>query len=103
MRRRHVNYFGRALFRRPRDRDSFPVNRSGNDGRPGEAKGSTSLVKSRIFDPRDLTPIYEGHRADHHCLLRSSSDDDLVWMTARASVITQISCDCLAQVGVATA
>src|SRR5439155_2883612 len=29
--------------------------------------------------------------------------DDLVWMTARASKIAQIGCDCFAQVGVATA
>src|SRR6266550_3236314 len=103
MGRRHVNYFWRALFRRSSDRDSFSVNGSGNDGRAGEAKGSASLVKSRIFDPCHLTPVYESHRADHHCLLRSSGDDDLVWMTARTSVIAQISCECLAKVGVATA
>src|SRR6266478_7362867 len=103
MGRRHVNYFWRAFFRRPRDHDSFPVNRSGNDGRAGEAKGSASLIKSRIFDPCHLTPIYQGHRADHHCLLRSGGDDDLIWITARTSVIAQISCECLAQVGVASA
>src|SRR5438045_4933078 len=91
------------MFRRPRDCDSFPVNRSWNDGCPGEAKGAASLVESRILDPRYLTPIYEGHCTDHHCLLRSSRDDDLVGMTARTSVITQITCERFAQVGVATA
>src|SRR6266567_127062 len=103
MGRSYVNYFWRALFRRPRDCDSFPVNRSGYDNRPGKAKRSAGLVKSRIFDPRDLTPIHQGHCADHHCLLRSSGDDDLVWMTACASVIAQISCQRLAQLGIATA
>src|SRR4030095_556524 len=103
MRRSYIDDFRRALFRWSRDRDSFPVNRSWNDGRAREAQGSAGLVKSRILDPRNLTPIYEGHRADHHCLLGSSGDDDLVWMTARTSVITQIRCECLAQIGVATA
>jgi len=55
---------------------------------PGEPKHAASLVKSRIFDPCNLTPIYQGHRADHHCLLRPSRDDDLLWMTTCASVIT---------------
>ena len=103
MRRSNVNYFGRVLFRRSRDRDSFTVNRSWHDGRPGKAKGSASLIKSRILDPCNLAPIYEGHCANHHCLLRPSGDDDLLWMTSRASVIAQIRCECLAQVWVATA
>src|SRR5439155_11106630 len=68
MGRRHVNYFGRGLFRRPRDHDSFPVNGSRNYSCPGKAKSSASLVKYGIFDPRHLTPIYEGHGADHHRL-----------------------------------
>src|SRR4029077_11544237 len=68
-----------------------------------EAKGSASLVKSRIFDPRNLSAIHEGHRTDHHCLLRASGNDDLVWLTTCASAITQISCERFAQVGIATA
>src|SRR6266568_4011416 len=92
MGRSHVDDFWRALFRRAPDRDSFPVNRPWNDGRPGEPKHAASLVKSRIFDPCNLTPIYQGHRADHHCLLRPSRDDDLLWMTTCTSVIAQISC-----------
>src|SRR5262245_28715113 len=103
MGRGHVNYFGRALFRWSRDRDSFPVNRSWNNSRPGKAQGSAGLVKSRLLDPSHFTPIYERHHADHHCLLGSSGDDDLVWITARTSMITQIRCECLAQIGVATA
>src|SRR5438876_1926423 len=103
VRRSHVNDFGRALFRGARDRDSFPVNWARNDGCPGETKGTASLIESRIFDPRNLSPIYESHRADHHCLLRSGGNDDLVRMTTRTSVITQISCERLAQVRVATA
>src|SRR6266478_6953784 len=102
MGRSHVDYFGRALFRRPRDCDSFPVNRSWYDSRPGKAERSTSLVKSRIFNPRNLATIYQRHRADHHGLLCSSGNNDLVWMTTRTSVITQISCQCFAEVGVAT-
>ena len=103
MRGRYVNDFGRRLLRRPRDHDPFLVNRSRNHGRPGETKNSASLIKSRIFDPRDFTTIYQGHRADHHRLLRSGGDDDLVRMTARTSVIAQVGCDRLAQLGVATA
>src|SRR5439155_17154822 len=101
MGRSYVNYFWRALFRRPRDCDSLPVNRSGYDNRPCKAERSASLVKSRVFDPSNLPSIYERHRANHHCLLRSGRDDDLVWMTAGTSVITQVSRECLAQVGVA--
>src|SRR5438067_8320706 len=59
MGRGHVNYFRRALFQRPLDCDSFPVNRSWHDDRPGEAEGSTSLVKSWILDPGYLTAIYQ--------------------------------------------
>src|SRR5262249_35927211 len=103
MGRSYVDDFRRALFRWSRDRDSFSVNRSWNDCRPREPKGSASLIKSRILDPCHLTLIYEGHHADHHRLLRSGGDDDLVWMTACTSVITQIRCECLAQVGIATA
>jgi hypothetical protein len=103
MRRSYVNYFWRALFRRPRDCDSFLVNRSWHDIRPGKAERSASLVKSRVLNPRNLAAIYQCHRANHHCLLRSSGDDDLIWIAARASVITQISCQRLAQLGIATA
>src|SRR5439155_26617190 len=41
------------------------------------------------------------HRADHHRLLRSSGDNNLVGVTARASVIAQIGCDRFAKVWVA--
>src|SRR5437899_8266116 len=92
MGRSHVNYFGRALFRRPPNRDSFPVNRPRHDNRSSKTKGSASLVKSRILYPCNLTPIYEGHCTDHHCLLCSSGADSLVWMTMHTPVITQISC-----------
>ena len=37
---------GERCFDGSRDRDPFPVNRSWNDGCPGETKGSASLVKS---------------------------------------------------------
>src|SRR5947199_260249 len=38
MGRSHVNYFRRALFRRPHNCDSFQVKRSEADRRPGEIK-----------------------------------------------------------------
>src|SRR5437762_2316840 len=101
--RSYVNYFWRALFRRPRDCDSFSVNRSWHDNRPGKAERSASLVKSWVLNPSNLAAIYQRHRADHHCLLRSSGDDDLIWIAARASVVAQISCQRLAQLGIATA
>src|SRR5439155_3274353 len=103
MRGRDVYDFRRALFRRPRNRDAFPVNRPWYNGRASEAKSSASLVKSGIFNPRNLAAIYQGHCADHHCLLCASSNDDLVRMTTRTSIITQISCERFAQVGLATA
>jgi hypothetical protein len=58
MGRSYINYFGRALLRRPRDCNSFPVNRSWHDYRPGKAKGSAGLVKPGILNPRNLTAIY---------------------------------------------
>src|SRR5438132_3993062 len=103
MRRSNIDYFRRTLFRWPCNGDPFAINRPWNDGRAGESKGSASLVKSRIFDPCSLSAINEGHRADHHCLLRASSNDDLVRVTTRTPIITQISCERFAQVGVATA
>jgi hypothetical protein len=101
MGRRHVNNFGRCLFRRPREHDSFPIHRSRNYRCSSETKSAPGLIESWIFNPRDLTPIYQRHRADHHRLLRSSSDNDLVRVTARASVVAQISCNRFAQVRVA--
>src|SRR6184192_1657764 len=103
MRRGDVNYLWCCLFRWPRDHDSFPIHWPRNHRRSGETESAASLVKSRIFDPRYLPAIYQRHRADHHRLLRSSSDNDLVRMTARASVITQVSCDRFAQVRVTAA
>src|SRR5207302_11324900 len=93
MRRSNVNYFGRVLFRRSRDRDSFTANRSWHDGRPGKAKGSASLIQSRILDPCYLAPIYDGHCAHHHSLLRPSADEELLWMTSLASVSPQVRSD----------
>src|SRR5436309_15132248 len=58
MGRSYVNYFRRALFRRPRDCDSFPVNRSWHDNRPGKAERSASLVKSWVLNPSNLAAIY---------------------------------------------
>src|SRR6266566_9600242 len=81
----------------------LPGQRSRNHRCTGETKSAAGLIESRIFDPRDLAPIHQRHRADHHRLLGSSSDNKLVRVTARASVITQISCDRFAQVGVAAA
>ena len=43
------------------------------------------------------------HRADHHRLLRTSGNDDLVWMAASTSVIAQIGRERLAQVRIAAA
>src|SRR5437868_9648370 len=83
----YINDFGRRLLRRPGDYDSFPVNRPRNYGRPGETKNSASLVKSRVFYPCDLTPVYQGHRTDHHGLLCPGCDDDLIGMTARTPII----------------
>ena len=94
---------GARLFRRPSDHDPFPIDRSRNYGRSGETKSAASLIKSRIFDPRDFTRIHQRHRADHHRLLRSSGDNDLVGMTAGAPIIAQIGSDRFAQVGVAAA
>src|SRR5438067_10907243 len=103
MRRGDVNNLWCCLFRWPRDHDSFPIHWPRNHRRSGETESAASLVKSRIFDPWCLPAIYQRHRADHHRLLRPSSGNDLVRMTARASVITQIGRDRFAQVGVAAA
>src|SRR5438874_8425209 len=56
--RSYVNYFWRALFGRPRDCDSFFVNRSWHDIRPGKAKRSASLIKSRVLNQRNLAAVY---------------------------------------------
>src|SRR5436190_3999429 len=103
MRRSNIDDFRRPLSGRPRDGDPFPVNRLWNNARACKAKSSASLVKSRIFHPCNLSAIYQGHRADHHRLLRSSGNDDLVRVTTRASVITQISRQRFAQVRFTTA
>src|SRR6516165_6114749 len=103
MGRGDVDYFGRTLFRRTSDCDSFPVNRPWHDNRPGKAERSASLVKTWVLNPRNLAAIYQCHRADHHCLLRSSGDDDLIRIAARSSVVAQICCQRLAQLSIATA
>src|SRR6266850_5398220 len=58
MGRSYVNYFWRQRFRRSRDCDSFPVNRSWHNVRAGKPKGSASLVKSWVLNPRYLAAIY---------------------------------------------
>src|SRR3954470_5449662 len=103
MRRSYVNYFWRTLFRRSRDRDSLCVDRPWHDRRPCKSEGSASLVKTRILNPRNIAAIHQCHRANHHCLLRSSGDDDLIRMAARASMIAQVRCYRIAQLGIATA
>src|SRR5881397_3208657 len=64
MRWRYVNDLGRRPFRSLRDHDSLAINGSWHDRGSGKKKSAASLVKSRIFDPRDLPPIYQGQRAD---------------------------------------
>src|SRR5260370_36271747 len=103
MRRCDVDNLWCCLFRRPCDHDSFPIHWSRNYCRAGETKSAAGLIESWIFDPRDLTPIYQRHRADHHRLPRSSSDNDLVRATAHASVITPIGLEHFTQVGVSAA
>src|SRR4029450_4739628 len=97
-----VNDFRRAMFRWAGNCDSLPIDRPRNHDCPCEPKSPASLVETRVLDPGDLPSIYESHCADHHCLLRSGSDDDLVWMTAGTSVVAQIGRKRFAQVGVAT-
>ena len=70
--------------------------------RAGKRKHPSSLVKSRIFNPRGLAWIQQRHCTDQYRVLPSADDHNLVWMTARPSKITKISCDCLAQICVAT-
>src|SRR5436305_14782396 len=103
MRRCDVDNLWRCLFRRSCDHDTFPIHWSRNYCRAGETKSAPRLIKSGIFDPRDLTPIHQRHRADHHRLLRPGRDQNLVRVTARASVIAQIGRDRFAQVWVAAA
>ena len=79
------------------------IDRSGHDGRSSETKNPASLIKSRIFDPRNFTRVDQRHRADHHRLLRAGGDDNLIGMTAGAPVIAQIGSDRFAQIGVAAA
>src|SRR5262245_25419377 len=88
MRRCYVDNLGRGTLRRSRKNNTFIVDRSRHDGRASKAEDSSSLIESRVFDPGHLTAIYQRQRADHHSLLRSRSNDDLVGMTARASMIT---------------
>src|SRR6266699_6660766 len=70
--------------------------------RASKRKHPSSLVKSRIFNPRGLAWIQQRHCTDQYRVLPSADDHNLVWMTARPSKITKISCDCLAQICVAT-
>src|SRR6266567_2628012 len=78
------------------------VERFWNYFRAGKRKDPSGLVKSRIFNPSGLARIQQRHCTDQYRVLPSADDHNLVWETARPSKIAQVSCDCLAQIGVAT-
>src|SRR5262245_13481047 len=103
MGRSDVNYFWRVPFQRLRDCDSLSVNRSWHNFRACKPEGSASLVTSGILHPRNLASIYQSHRANHHCLLCSSGNDDLIRIAARAPVVAQICRQRLPQLSIATA
>src|SRR5262249_61875434 len=77
--------------------ESLSIDRPWNNFRTGETENAVRLVKSGIFHPRDFTAIYQREGADHHCLLRSSGDDDLIVMAMCASEVAYICCDGFAQ------
>src|SRR5215470_9776936 len=81
MRRCDVNYFRRGFLWWIANDEPFSIDRSRNNCRTGETEYAARLVKSGIFHPCDFTSIHQGECADHHCLLRSSGDDDLIVMT----------------------
>ena len=60
-------------------------------------------MKPRIFNPRGVAGIDQGHGADEHCLLHCRYDDDLIGMAARPAKITDVGRDGLAQIGIAMA
>src|SRR5438477_4779629 len=103
MRRRDVNDLGRSPFVGSTDDDSFAIDRSRNDAAASKTKSAARLIESGVFNPRHFTTIYQRQRADYHRLLCSSGNDDLIGLTARTSKIAKISCDGLAQIGVAVA
>ena len=103
MRRRDVNDLGRSPFGGSTNHDSFAIDRSRNDRAASKTKSAARLIKSGIFNPRHFTPIYQRQRADYHRLLCSSGNDDLIRLTARTPKIAKISCDGVAQIGVAVA
>src|SRR6266487_2826180 len=78
------------------------VERFWNYFRAGKRKDSSGLVKSRIFNPGGLARIQQRHCTDQYRVLPSANDHNLVWMTASPSKITKVSCDCVAQICVAT-
>ena len=102
MGRRYVDDSRQRLVSQSRDHHSFMVDRLRHYFSADKSKDSSGLVKTGIFNPRSLAGIYQRHCADHHCLLHSGDDHDLIRMTARPSKIAQIGCDRLTQVGVAT-
>jgi hypothetical protein len=52
---------------------------------PLQSRTFAELGKILVLNPRNLAAIYQCYRANHHCLLRSSGDADLIWIAARAS------------------
>src|SRR5690242_4766710 len=101
--RRDVNDLGRPPFGRSTDDDSFAIDRSRNNCAASKTKSAARLIESRIFNPRHFATIYQRQRADYHRLLRSSGNNNLIGLTARTPKIAKISCDGLAQIGIAVA
>src|SRR4029453_7007840 len=102
MRRRYVDDFWPLFLRRSRDHNSFVVQRLRNHFSACQNKDSARLVKTGIFHPHGFARIQQRHGANQHRLLHASDDQDLIWMTARASKIAQVRGNSFTQVRVAT-
>src|SRR5438874_2980665 len=79
MGRRYVDDSRQRLVSQSRDHHSFMVDRLRHYFSADKSKDSSRLVKTGIFNPRSLAWIYQRHCADHHCLLHSGDDHDLIW------------------------
>src|SRR5215475_5027577 len=101
MRRSDVDEFWQRLFPRSRDHDALIVERPRNDSGVGQSKNSSSLLITRIFNPRGLTRIKQCRCGNQHGLLHSGYNYDLICMTARCSEIAQVSRECVAQIRIA--
>src|SRR4029450_9254522 len=102
MRRRYMDDFWLLFPWRSRDHNSFVVQRLRNHFSACQGKNSARLVKTGIFHPHRLARIQQPHGTNQHRLLHSSDDQDLIWMTACASKITQVCGYCFTQIRVAT-